>query len=291
MTIHVVASGESVGSIAEFYGVDPVRLAADNAVPSNGALAVGQTLVVQFPQEIHAVRPGETLYSIAKQYGVTVRSLWRNNWSLGGGTMLLPGRVLVVSYFGEKLGQTALNGYAYPFIEPPLLEAQLPYLTYLTPFTYGVTETGALLPLEDDALLSAARQRDARSVLHLSTLTESGQFDTDRGALVLTDDSVQDTLVETIRETVLHRGYAGVDVDFEYLPGKLASAYAAFLARLRRVLSPLGAFVWAALAPKTSGTQRGLLYEGHDYAAIGDAVDAVLLMTYEWGYTYQPCSY
>ena len=31
MTIHVVQAGETVGSIAESYGVDPARLAADNA--------------------------------------------------------------------------------------------------------------------------------------------------------------------------------------------------------------------------------------------------------------------
>ena len=44
----------------------------------------------------------------------------------------------------------------------------------------------------------------------------------------------------------------------------------------------------AALAPKTRADQPGLLYEGHDYAAVGAAADAVLLMTYEWGYTYGP---
>ena len=49
--------------------------------------------------------------------------------------------------------------------------------------------------------------------------------------------------------------------------------------------------LWAALAPKTDTRQRGLLYEGHDYAAVSAAVDGVLLMTYEWGYTYQPLGY
>lgn len=63
MTIHVVRSGESVASIAEIYGVDPVRLASDNSVPSSGALAVGQTLVVRFPALVHTVQPGETLPS------------------------------------------------------------------------------------------------------------------------------------------------------------------------------------------------------------------------------------
>ena len=43
-----------------------------------------------------------------------------------------------------------------------------------------------------------------------------------------------------------------------------------------------------ALAPKTSAGQRGLLYEGKDYRALGEAADHVLLMTYEWGYTYGP---
>lgn len=288
MTIHIVQPGESVNSISARYGVDPSLVSSDNAVPSNGTLAVGQTLVIRFPRQVHAVQPGETLTSIAANYGTTVRTLWRNNWALGGQSSLAVGQTLVISYFDEKLGSAASNGYAYPFIGAALLDKQLPYLTYLTPFTYGITASGDLLPLEDDTLLSAARAHGSRPVMHLSTLTESGQFDTRRGELILTDTPVQDRLVNEVIQTVLQRGYAGVDVDFEYLPGPLAAAYAAFLARLRRLLNAQGRFLWTALAPKTSAIQRGLLYEGHDYAAIGAASDGVLLMTYEWGYTYGP---
>ena len=199
MTIHVVQAGETVGSIAESYGVDPARLAADNAVPPSGALAVGQTLVVRFPRQVHAVRAGETLASIAEAYGTTVRRLWQNNWPLGGGAALQPGQVLVISYFDEPLGAAAFNGYAYPYIDMSLLDAELPYLTYLTPFTYGITADGDLLQLEDDALLSAARQRGVRPVMHLSTMTETGQFDTQRATLVLTDSAVQDRLVDQVQ--------------------------------------------------------------------------------------------
>ena len=288
MTIHVVQAGESVGSIAMHYGVDPVRLAADNAVPADGALAVGQTLVVRFPRQVHAVQPGETLTSIAAAYGTSVRQLWRNNWPLGGMEDLSPGQVLVISYWDERLGTASFNGYAYPYIDPALLSAQLPYVTYLTPFTYGISAGGGLLPLEDDAMLSAARQRGTAPVMHLSTLTESGQFDTQRAEVVLTDFEVQDRLVSEVLQTVLRKGFAGLDVDFEYLPGELAEAYAAFLSRLQRLLHSRGLFVWAALAPKTSASQPGLLYEGHNYAAVGAATDGVLLMTYEWGYIYGP---
>lgn len=283
MTIHVVQAGETAGSIAAYYGVDPVRLAADNAVPADGALAVGQTLVVRFPRQVHAVAPGETLSSIAAAYGVTVRRLWRNNWPLGGGEQLTPGQDLVISYFDEKLGAAAFNGYAYPYVSEALLAEQLPYLTYLAPFTYGITASGGLLPLNDDALIAAARLRGTLPVMHLSTLTESGQFDTQRAELVLTDGAVQERLTTEVLQTVLRKGYAGLDVDFEYLPGALAEAYAAFLSRLRQLLRPYGRFLWAALAPKTSAAQRGLLYEGHSYPAVAAAADAVLLMTYEWG--------
>lgn len=288
MTIHVVQRGETVSAIAAGYGVDPARVMSDNDVPPDGALAVGQTLVIRFPRQVHAVEPGETLYTIARDYGITVRQLWQNNWALGGGTALEPGQVLVISYFDVKLGQGVFNGYAYPFIDRALLNAVAPYQSALTPFTYGISATGGLLPLDDDALLAAARAHGAKPVMHLSTYTEDDRFDVERAELVLTDQAVQTALIGEIQATMARKGFAGLDVDFEYLPGTLADAYAAFLGRLRRLLGAQGWFVWAALAPKTSAGQPGLLYEGHNYAKVGAAVDAVLLMTYEWGYTYGP---
>lgn len=288
MTIHIVQAEETLSSIAAYYGVDPARLASENSVPADGALAVGQTLVIRFPRQVHTVQPGDTLTSISLFYGTTIRQLWRNNWFLGGNEELIPGQVLVISYFEESLGSVWSNGYAYPSIEPPLLDQQLPFLSNLTPFTYGISASGDLLPLEDDALLAAARKRGTHPVMHLSTLTESGQFDPKRAELVLTDPDIQRKLIQQVLQTVLRRGYSGVDVDFEYLPGTLASAYAAFLSCLRRQLHSRGRFLWTALAPKTRADQPGLLYEGHDYAAVGEASDGVLLMTYEWGYTYGP---
>ena len=286
MTIHVVRPGETLGSIAAHYGVDPVQLGAANDVPAGGALAVGQTLVVRFPRQVHAVRPGETLSSIAAAYGTDTRALWQNNWALGGGDALTAGQRLVVSYFDEKIGAAAFNGYAYPFIDPRLLEAQLPYLTYMAPFTYGIDAQGGLLPLDDGDMVTAARSHGTRPVMHLSTLTESGQFDTERGAMVLTDYVLQERLISGIFETIGQKGYVGLDVDFEYLPGHLAAAYAAFLDRLHRMLRARGMFLWAALAPKTSAAQQGLLYEAHDYAAVSAAVDGVLLMTYGYRTSY-----
>ena len=44
----------------------------------------------------------------------------------------------------------------------------------------------------------------------------------------------------------------------------------------------------SSLAPKTSGNQKGLLVEAHDYPVHGRLLDFVVLMTYEWGYRKGP---
>ncbi len=285
MIIHVVRPGETLSSIAREYGVNPHRLAQDNGVWDE-RLAIGQTLVVRFPRRVHVVAPGQTLSSIAQSYGLTLRRLWQNNISLKGSQAVTAGQSLVLSYWEEPIASARFNGYADPSISQDLLRSQLPYLTDLSPFTYGLTADLSVFPLADEALLAAAQEMGVRPLLHLSTLTESGQFSSERAVSLLSAPDQWGALVSQIRSLIYEKGYRGVDVDFEFLPAQWSEAYADFLSFTRQQISPLP--LWAALAPKTSSDQRGLLYEGHDYAAVGAACDAVLLMTYEWGYTYGP---
>lgn len=99
---------------------------------------------------------------------------------------------------------------------------------------------------------------------------------------------VQRALIDNLEQAVLDKNYQGLDVDFEFISPQDAGAYADFLGRLSGRFNPMGYLVIAALAPKTSAQQKGLLYEGHNYRAVGQAVNRVFLMTYEWGYTYGP---
>ena len=282
MVIHVVRPGESLSSVAREYGVPLSQLAVDNGLQNDPRLVVGQALVVQFPQQVHTVQPGESLSSIARQYGMSLRQLYRNNPILGGGPVLYPGQTLVISYEGATEGVLSVNGYAYPFIDKDLLQSTVPYLTFLTPFTYGFTPDGTLVDLDDGVLIAMAKAGGAAPLMHLSTLTGEGGFSNELAHIALTDRTVQDALISNLRRTLEEKGYRGLDVDFEYVFPEDASAYAAFLGRLTALLNPLGYPVIAALAPKTSADQPGLLYEAHNYRAIAEAVNEVLLMTYEW---------
>ena len=286
MDIHVVRKGDTLYNIALQYGVSMSRLIADNGLPDPSQLVVGQTIVVRYPRQIHIVRPGESLSGIARQYGTSIRQLRRNNPVLEGGSVLYPGQTLVITYEETPTLPLSVNAYAYPFIDRGLLQRTLPFLTYLTPFTYGITPEGGLIEPDDRPLIEAAHGAGTGALMHLSTLTREGGFSNELAHIVLTDEQVQSSLVNNVTAMLSDKGYQGLDVDFEYVFPEDGPAYAAFIARLTGVLNPLGYPVITALAPKTSSRQRGLLYEAHDYAAIGAAANEVLLMTYEWGYTY-----
>ena len=105
---------------------------------------------------------------------------------------------------------------------------------------------------------------------------------------MLTNLRQQEALIDQIAANMEEKGYQGLDVDFEFIPAAQREDYVQFIHRLHDRLSPMGYPVIVALAPKTYAGQPGLLYEAHDYAALGAAADFVLLMTYEWGYTYGP---
>ena len=288
MDIHVVRPGDTLYQIALQYKVPMSQLLNDNQLPDPSRLVVGQTIVIQYPQVTHTVQTGDTLGSIAAMHDTTVRQLLRNNPVLGGEGRITPGQVLVVSYRQEKEGTLSVNGYAYPYIDRGLLQRTLPYLSDLTPFTYGFTPQGALVTMSDQSLVDAALQSGVRPLFHLSTLTEDGGFSNELAHLALTDQAVQTRLIAEVVEVLERKGYRGLDVDFEFIYTGEAQAYAQFIQRLRSILSARGLPVIVALAPKVFAGQKGRLYEGHDYGLLAQAADYVLLMTYEWGYTYGP---
>lgn len=283
MVIHVVQPGDSLYRIAQTYQAPLQLLIQQNELHEPYRLTPGQTIVVPQPVQMHTVRQGETLSGIAAQHNTTVLKLLQNNPQLGGGDRIWPGQTLVVSY-GPKLGTFAVNGYAYPNIDQRILRKTLPYLTYLSVFSYGFDSLGRILPQNAEAITRMARQYGVLPLLVLTTLGEDGQFSGERAQQLLRDPVARGALIENLAQTIAAQGFAGVDIDFEYIPPEDAAAYADFVRAVRTRLEPSGLTVMVALAPKTSADQPGLLYESHDYAALGAAADDVLLMTYEWGY-------
>ncbi len=286
MQIYVVKPGDTLYSIGRALSLAPGFLARYNGLREPYRLAVGQSLLVLYPEQTVTVRAGDALSSIAASSGTDVLSLFRMNPNLSGSDQLYPGQVLVTQLEQSRTRSAFVGGYAYPYVQESVLRGILPFAGALMPFTYGFTPEGALMPMDDERLLALAGEYGVRPFLHLSTLTAAGTFSAAQAAVVLRSEALQQTLAEAVLQKMQEKGYMGLDVDFEYLGRELAEAYAQFLSRLHGLLAPYGLPLIAALAPKTSADQPGTLYEGYDYAAVASACDAVLLgfpnYAYDW---------
>lgn len=288
MTIHIVSRGETLSSIAASYSVSSEILAFNNDINPAATLPIGQPLVIVIPTRIHTVSQGETLEGIAERYGVSIYSLWRNNPILNGSSSIFPGQTIYISVERSPIGSFETGGYAYPFINKILLRRSLPLMSCFIPFTYGFRPDGTLVELYDRELLNINSVYQSVPVMHLSTLTDMGNFSTELAQNLFANPDAQTTLYNNVINNMRQKGYMALDIDFEFLGLENSEAYAEFVNSFRERLNAEGYGVIVALAPKTSSMQRGTLYEGHNYALLGQAANALLLMTYEWGYTYGP---
>lgn len=240
---------------------------------------------------IYIVEPGDTLDNIASNYGVRAEELSYAN-QIPYPYQLAIGQAILIPIGEEVVNKRIVtaNGYAYPFISPWVLQQTLPYLTNLLIFSYGFTPEGMLIPplISEDWMLSQAANSSVTPVLVLTPFGADGRFNNSLIHAILTNTDAKNQLIQQLLTLTAEKGYGGVDVDFEYILAEDRDLFTEFVRELRVRMNEIEKFVSVALAPKTSADQKGLLYEGKDYRGLGEAADEVLLMAYEWGYTYGP---
>ncbi len=241
---------------------------------------------------IYTVKEGDTVDSIADAFGSPSSAIIYQNqipypYQLAiGEALLLQGDTVP----RESLPAIYAGGYAYPFISRWVLEETLPFLDTLYIFSYGFTPDGTLIPppVDDTWMIDLALAHNVTPVLTLTPFGDDGKFNNSLISSVVNDLSARTRLKDAIVDQITARGFQGLDIDFEYILASDREAFVDFVAYLQEAVSALGYLTSVALAPKTSDAQTGLLYEGKDYQRLGEVADYVLLMTYEWGYTYGP---
>lgn len=240
--------------------------------------------------EIYVVQSGDSIDRIARNFTVDVNEIiWINQ--LIYPYALAVGQALLIPTAGRNERSPLLvGGYAYPFIQDNILEETLGYLSELYIFSYGFTMEGDLLPpqISEDRMLAKAEQVGVGSVLTLTPFGPDGKFNNQLIHSLVTDSNVKNHLIQQLIQVMQEKGYSGVDVDFEYILAEDRDLFTGFVAELTEIMNARDWRVSVALAPKTSAAQKGLLYEGKDYGGLGSVANQVLLMAYEWGYTYGP---
>ncbi|OQP14017.1 LysM peptidoglycan-binding domain-containing protein [Geobacillus zalihae] len=290
MQIHVVQSGQTLSGIAEAYGTTAEEIVRANKLPNPDKLVVGQALVIPIVGRFYWVQRGDTLWSIARRFSIPMQRLAEVN-RLSLNAPLKVGQRLYIPPGAKRRAE--FNAYIEPrgATVSPALEASAreaaPYLTYLSPFYFAIRRDATLQEPPLDDFPDIARANRVTLVMVVANI-ENGQFSDELGALMLTNETLQNRLLDNIVATARRYGFRDIHFDFEYLRPEDREAYNAFLRKAKRRFAREGWMMSTALAPKTSATQRGRWYEAHDYRAHGQIVDFVVIMTYEWGYSGGP---
>lgn len=290
MQIHVVQSGDSLFSIANTYNSSIASIVDANELATQNNLVVGQALVIPIVGQFYFVQPGDSLFTIANRFGLSTEELAQIN-NINVNNVLPVGLRLYIPQTPKR--PITSNAYIEPFgetvsetLENSARKAS-PYLTYLAHFSFRVNRDGTLSAPPIGNLSQIAEANNTAKMLVVTNLEEDG-FSDELGHIILTVQSVQNTLLDNIVNTARSGGYSDIHFDFEFLPPEDREAYNTFLRKAKERLSQEGLLMSTALAPKTSATQEGAWYEAHDYRAHGEIADFVVLMTYEWGYSYGP---
>ncbi|HHU80509.1 MAG: LysM peptidoglycan-binding domain-containing protein [Bacilli bacterium] len=290
MQIHVVQTGESLSSIAAAYEITTASLASVNGLTPNDRLVTGQALVVPIIGSFYYVQEGDTLFSIGNKFGIDYKQLAKVNNIPVNQTLNIGQKLYIPPQLKSSI---EVNAYIEPFgqeVSPNLQEAAQnasPFLTYLAPFSFQIQRDGSLREIPLDNLPQIARD-NAASIILVVTNLEEGQFSAELARDILSNEAIQDTLITNIINTARQINARDVHFDLEFIPPVFKEEYTDFLRKAKRRLQDAGLLMSVALAPKTSATQKGEWYEAHDYRAIGEIADFVVIMTYEWGYSAGP---
>jgi spore germination protein len=275
---YTIQAGDTLYEIAARFGTTVESLIGWNNIPLASVIYVGQ--LIDIP--IHTVKQGDTLYTIANRYGSTVSDIQAEN-NISNPNLINIGRRLSIPY---KRPVKEVNAYVTNMGAASQAEVRsiAPYLTYITPFSYSVTSTGGITPLQDTGILQAARPSRTSPLMGITNFLNN-DFNSDLIKTILESEPLQDSVLANIENTMSSKGYSGVNFDFEYVYPENREDYNNFLRRAAARLKPLGFSISTAVAPKYREDQPGLLYEAHDYKAHGEIVDFVVVMTYEWGWS------
>lgn len=286
MIIHITEQGETYTSIAREYGVSAERIIADNGLFGIENPPSGMALLILQPESVYVVKEGDTLFSVANMFGLSVDKLKQRNPGLAQTNTINTGETLAISFDGQGNKAISIYGFLYPSIKRNVLNSSLPFVSSAAVFSYGAEADGSLIEPNDSVVLPILKEGNVNPYMVLSSITGEGGFNSELASDLFNNSATQDTVIENILQIMRAKGYVGLDIDFEFVNAADRDAFTGFVQKTTNELNANGFSVNVDLAPKTSSAQRGTLYEGHDYRALGEAANTVMVMTYEWGYTY-----
>ncbi|SMB99536.1 Spore germination protein YaaH [Thermanaeromonas toyohensis ToBE] len=172
------------------------------------------------------------------------------------------------------------NWYYVP--DPPGLASLRSHgrkLKYILPFWFGVTESGTLVDQADAEGLAIIRQYNL-PVLAIVHNYSSPQY----GPLIhrlLTTPNLRRTLVNNILTLMYRWGFAGVNIDFEFVPPEDRPFLTGFMRELFQALRLAGFLTTISVPAELEDNPRHPFSGAFSYPELGALSDQVYILAYD----------
>ena len=228
---------------------------------------------------VYIARAGDSVSGVARSFNIEPGVLAQVN-QLSDPSHLTSGLALLIpSPDSSPLWSgMELNICASCAVRAGAFSLLLPQATYLCSFSAEALPNGAIATSDDQAPAQAATAAQVLPLLTVSNYDSArGGFSAETAHRLLSDDSAQSAFFDDLLSRIETRTYGGAAFDFQYIYPFEREAYSRFLSRASDTLHPLGAYFFAFAPPKTEDDPHSLISGAHDYAALGQYCDRVIV--------------
>lgn len=287
MLIHVVQPGDTIQSIADYYGISVTILIQDNGLENPNNLVIGQSIVIAQPEITYTVKVGDTLIDIANSFHVTVIQLLINNPHLSEKDHIIPGDIIVIKY--PTKGKITTHGNTLPYIGKDILRKTLPYLTYLSVLNYTATNEGEIITYYDDTeIIQIAKDYGVMPLMLLTTLTIQGGANIRIAYDLLLNEDFQNRQIENILNILREKGYYGINLSFEYISISNQQLYEEYFTKISNRLMKEGYLVFITISPNLTEINDKIVFEHVDYSLLNQLAHNIIFMDYQWATNTNP---
>lgn len=152
-------------------------------------------------------------------------------------------------------------------------------ITKLIPFWFGITPQGGLVDQSEPEAIALTRAYRI-PVLAIIHNFASPQYEW-LIHLVLTDSNLRTALVENSLAMLEHYGFAGVNIDFEFVPPEDRSLLTAFMEELSARLRPAGYQVTISVPAQLEDNPAHPFSGAFSYNDLGRVSDQVYILAYD----------
>lgn len=292
MAVHVVKPGESLWSISQKYGIPIETIVALNGLRYQTSIIPGLALYIAKENEgfrIYRITYGDTLWLISRKNQVPIQTILSMNPGIDPGNLLV-GQPVILPAAEKSRIQTL--GYIVPYSEKEsfqLIKEYAEFLTYIAIVAYSLNEEGDIIRLlEDTSVINEIKKKGLSPLLMIRNVDfEDETFNAELIGRVLENPKYRKNLINSLIKMVKEKGYAGISIDFEFVPPERRKEFNQFFMELKDSLAD-DLILHVNVHAKTEDVPTNPIIGAYDYETIGRYADIVAVMTMDYGYPTGP---